>query len=224
MKKLTLKLLVGAFVLTCFISKVSAADMISPFESHSGESNSGWKSGPYIGGHVGYGTGNLENTNNGADEDLDGGFVGGIHGGFNIVNGGFLYGIEGDISSLGADYTESGCVLGICDQLDVDFNYLASIRGRIGAVVSDKTLLYVTGGIAWTEAEVDYAITDGITTFTDSEEYSETGFVVGGGAEMKIMENMTVRAEVLHYGFEFEDTNTDANFIAARAGITWLLN
>lgn len=219
MKKLTLKLLVGALALTFFISEVSATDLISPIESHNG--GGGWKSGAYVGGHAGYGTGNLENTDNGADENLDGEFSGGIHGGFNIVNGGFLYGIEADVSALGAEYTESGCSDIDCLSLDINFNYLASFRGRFGAVVSDKTLIYVTGGIAWTEAEVDVALRDGAITI--SEEYRETGYVIGGGAEVRIMENMTVRAEVLHYGFEFED-NIDTDLIVARAGITWLLN
>lgn len=229
MKKLTLKLLIGAFSLMCFVSNVSAADLIS-----AGESYGGWKSGLYIGGHAGYNT--VDAELNGVDLDVDdlGGFAGGIHGGYNIVNGSLLYGIEADVSYLDSEQTdEIGCVVNeavrVCAEVKSGLNYLASVRGRIGAIISDTTLIYVTGGVAWTEYEEGATVTlaiDGVTgKGSASEEYSETGYVIGGGAEMKITENVAIRAEVLHYGFDFDDYfGVEADMTVARGGITFLLN
>jgi opacity protein-like surface antigen len=80
-----------------------------------------------------------------------------------------------------------------------DLNWLASMRGRVG-YTWDRTLFYVTGGIAW--GNFGYAASAAFgpsasASFNDTK----TGWVIGGGAEWAFAPSWSLRAEYLHYEF-----------------------
>jgi outer membrane immunogenic protein len=80
-----------------------------------------------------------------------------------------------------------------------DLNWLASTRGRLG-YTWDRTLFYVTGGIAW--GNFGYAASAAFgpsasASFSDTK----TGWVIGGGAEWAFSPGWSLRAEYLHYEF-----------------------
>lgn len=156
--------------------------------------------GAYIGGHIGGTFGEIEVDGDSLDVD---GIVGGVHLGYNIQNGNAVFGIEGDFSFTGAEIEDT----------DVEQDYLASIRGRLGYAMNN-TLLYATAGIAWTQFSLD------------DEEETLTGYVIGAGAEYKYSKKISLRGEVLHYGFDEEidgdDVEIDSTVI--RAGVTWQVN
>ena len=138
-------------------------------------------------------------------------FIGGAHAGYNwLVTQSWLAGIEADIS-----WTDSSA-LGTAPNLDPptgqpfpggflwarDVNWLASIRGRIGYLVTPPVLLYFTGGIAWTDIDYRGSYTEGggsteVSAFSETE----TGYVLGGGLEWMLSRNWLLRGEYLHYGF-----------------------
>jgi outer membrane immunogenic protein len=124
-------------------------------------------------------------------------FLAGGHLGFNWQSQrNFVFGIEGDVSYV--------------DEID----YLASIRARLGYSFG-KTMAYATGGAAFIGAVED--------DVTDDE--TQTGYVVGGGLEHKLRQNVSIGAETLYYSFEDENAGgEDLNFWVARARLTYHFN
>jgi outer membrane immunogenic protein len=144
--------------------------------------------GPYIGGHLGavWSSGDVDVAWRGGTVNYDIGdssVLGGVHLGYNWQRQGFVAGIEGD--------------LGFADQLD----YLASIRGRLG-VAAGSFLIYGTGGVAFAGVDVSGTITDVAGTANYAVSGSEVGYVVGGGAEVKLAPNWSLGVEGLYYGFD----------------------
>src|SRR5262249_22013478 len=77
--------------------------------------------------------------------------------GYNIQFGQWVLGIEGDIDAQNFRRTR---VIGtpiapfvVGDAFSVESNWQASLRGRIGYAAWDRVLLYVTGGVAWTQVK-----------------------------------------------------------------------
>lgn len=119
----------------------------------------------------------------------------------------------------------SPLVLGL--EADVDFaddvEYLASARARVG-YGTPSTLLYLTGGVAF--VEFDQATFEGTVAATSVAETnflanggglnsgegdSEMGWVVGGGADFKILDNVSLGVEGLYY--VFDDASSTVNLV-----------
>jgi len=134
------------------------------------------------------------------DGDEDAVFIGGIHVGYNWQkHGPWVFGIEGDVNFVDDEGTD----------------YLASIRGRLGYAMG-PTLLYATGGAAFLGLDSG-----------DDDEDAITGFVVGGGLEHKIRENVSIGVEGLYYSFDGEDfglNDEDVDSYTIRARLTYHLN
>ena len=84
-------------------------------------------------------------------DNFNGGLFGG-YAGYNWQSGAWVFGVEGDINGVWNDETFN---IGGFD-VDVGSDYLASLRGRVGYAF-DRTLIFATGGVAFTQfsAEVD---------------------------------------------------------------------
>ena len=156
--------------------------------------------GLYIGTHVGYGWSDADwgdalsgvSTSNRSNGWLVGGQIG-----YNLQVRQFVFGVETDFSTAWLDGS-SACPAPAFN-CGHSYNWLTSLRGRLGvAVNNNRTLLYATGGAAW--ADVDYASSLG-TGFS----HTHTGWVAGGGVEHMLTPNLTARIEYLYYGFELGD-------------------
>jgi opacity protein-like surface antigen len=131
------------------------------------------------------------------ENDTD--FAGGIHLGYNWQRPGstVVWGIEGDLS--------------FSDNVD----YLASIRARLG-VASDNALLYLTAGVAFIEFDNDFRLDWDKSIYKDyvfakkkNGSDSETGWVIGGGAEFKLTQKVSFGVEGLYYSFDADGTRYD---------------
>ncbi|MEQ1716454.1 MAG: outer membrane beta-barrel protein [Hyphomicrobium sp.] len=154
-------------------------------------------------------------------------FTGGGHAGFNMGFGNFIAGFEGDVNYDGSSfgYTTAGGARG---NLDVDWN--ASLRGRIGLPVG-PALLYATAGFAWTEKSLAETSLSGATSSTS---HTFAGVVYGIGAETYVMPNLSLRLEALRYDYGSERLSLGGAAAAAqdidpsdtvvRAGVTFHLN
>jgi opacity protein-like surface antigen len=81
-------------------------------------------------------------------------------------------------------------------------NYLATLRPRVGALVTDDLLLYLTGGLAFGGVDIRGDIgntTRGGGIYAGRKSTTQTGWVAGFGAELALVAGFSVRAEYLHY-------------------------
>ena len=124
-----------------------------------------------------------------------GGIVGG-HAGYNWQAGALVFGIEADISRLWAKVSalaEAPAEPG--GRVSFDIDWLATVRGRFGAVIGQAALLYVTGGVAFGHVENSAALAPIFNPSQMASDDTKTGWTIGGGIEYRITHNWTVRAE-----------------------------
>lgn len=132
------------------------------------------------------------------------GLIGGVHVGYNMQSGAFVYGLEADYSGAGGSQTNT---FGYVDDYTQTVGFrsslsqLATVRARLGYAMG-PTLLYVTGGWAYGKVNSSAKIvsTDGSSakTFLFKSNNFSSGWTVGAGIEHMIAPNWTVRAEALY--------------------------
>ena len=93
--------------------------------------------GPYLGGHVGYAWGSVDNN-----PTKPSGFSGGVQAGYNWQNGPWVFGLEGDVQVTGAEETFA--------PWKFSNPWFGTLRGRVGYALSN-VLFYGTGGLAFGE-------------------------------------------------------------------------
>lgn len=152
-------------------------------------------------------------------------FVGGVHGGYNwLVGRSLLLGVEADWSwtknsgsTSNTPWTFGGAVFAPLSSTTMsrDLNWLATLRARVGTLISPDMLLYVTGGAAWGGFSYNAVATNGVGyVATSSSSKTASGYVVGGGLEWAWTRNWMVRGEYLFYGL-----NSSQSILAAAAGL-----
>jgi outer membrane immunogenic protein len=177
--------------------------------------------GPYVGGHIGYGWTHRTITNvgtiNGAafpagtthstDED---GFIAGGQIGYDWqVDPNWLVGVAGDISwsdISGSNDLVSVTVANRLNHSEHEVNWLASVTGRVG-YVADNWLLYAKGGWAWLDADSDSTTTNtatGAVLVTTTSGTTRSGWTVGAGSEYRFDRNWSAFAE-----YDYVDLGTD---------------
>jgi len=186
-------------------------------------------SGGYIGGNVGYSWGNWDNSTIGGflvggtftsavSPDVKG-WVAGGQVGLNRVYGRWLFGLELDGQATGQDADLNGSFSVVIGQFRTTITQgnhwempgFGTLRGRVGAIVWDSWLLYVTGGLAVGRFEFSQTQTATISTLGGTPIASATVFnqdavtraggVVGVGVEKAIDAHWRVKAEYLYLDF-----------------------
>jgi opacity protein-like surface antigen len=213
--------LVGATLL--FAGSALAADLGKPVYKAPPPAAllpSGW-AGFYIGIHGGYGWGHesiQEDISPLSNPSPKGGVFGGQIG-YNWQFGTFVAGLEVDSSWAdlkdSQSVTAAAVILGVpvseTLSLSSKVDYLGSARVRAGFLATPDWLIYGTGGLGWARDSMTISdtVTVGGVTVSASESASKThiGWAAGGGVEYKLLPNLLLRAEYLHYGFSSETYN-----------------
>jgi len=156
--------------------------------------------GFYVGIQGGYVWTNLDVDPGGFGiDDLNGGLFGGYVG-YNWQYGAWVFGAEGDFNGVWNDQTFA--IAGPPPfTVDIGTDWLASIRARAGYSF-DRTLIFATGGVAFTQASADANFGGGLT-FSGDETF--TGWTIGGGMEYAFTDNWLGRVEYRYYGFPDKD-------------------
>ncbi|MEM7565944.1 MAG: outer membrane beta-barrel protein [Pseudomonadota bacterium] len=182
-------------------------------------------SGFYLGANVGYINADLDadlfNPATGQNlisfgGDSNGGIIGGVQAGVNAQFDQFVLGVEGDISGVSFELGDDNTLIdtapgilaaaggvagtGIVGDLDVDVDYLATLRARAGIAV-DRFMIYGTGGFAFTSVDVDYSV-PGAVFDVDSDDDVQVGYAIGAGVEGFVTQNLTAKLEYLYTDFE----------------------
>jgi outer membrane immunogenic protein len=160
--------------------------------------------GPYLGGNLGYGWGDVHN--NGAKPS---GLTGGIQGGYNWQSGPVVYGVEGDLQLSGADDTFA--------QYKFSNPWFGTVRGRIGYSFSN-VMFYGTGGLAFGELKGQR------TGWTES--HTNAGWTVGVGAEFGLTPNWSAKVEYLYVdlnnsNFSISGASNGYQFGVVRFGVNY---
>ena len=190
--------------------------------------------GIYIGGQVGYATGEAEQpyggiggsfTSTQADADLEGWTIGG-RAGFNWTFGSrWVFGVEGDVdySDISGDDGGSGG-----DINGVESNWQASVRARGGFLATPNLLLFGTAG--WTYMDAEATVEDPGEEEDISGEFS--GWTYGLGGEWAFSERMSGTLEWRHDEYDQErfsfpsngyDEGISPDLDYVRVGVNWHL-
>jgi outer membrane immunogenic protein len=166
--------------------------------------------GFYIGGHIGWGSAELETTlvdpffpfvagtrfgGEGAD-----GFLGGVQAGFNWQAGAWVFGVEAQASW--ADITREGTITAVgpggSNTLvhSTSIDVLGSLAARLG-VAFNNALIYAKGGAAFLDWSSSVAFAGPNVPAVGSVSFGDTkwGWMVGAGVEWGFITNWSAKIE-----------------------------
>jgi len=133
----------------------------------------------------------------------------GVQAGYNYQIGSAVIGLEGDYNWVGLDKTKLFDLdNGRGSTANFKFSEFATLRAR-GGLALDRTLLYVTAGVAFAHIQN----TDAFDAFDNqgrpqtpcciaAEDKWKAGLAVGAGVEFALSQNWSVKGEYLYMMFE----------------------
>lgn len=150
--------------------------------------------GGYLGGYGEYKWGEFSAA---PAQDANG-LGGGLYGGYNWQSENFVYGAEADLGYSGADFSAGG--------LSGKQGFNGSLRARMGFDMN-PFLLYATGGVAATRAELSNA--------AGSDNNTHLGWTAGAGAEAFLTENITTRLEYRYTDYQSKNYNLGGTTVSS---------
>jgi outer membrane immunogenic protein len=189
--------------------------------------------GFYLGAHVGAGWGTTESTLTSVSgggvvtpvglpiaQNSRSGFLGGGQLGYNWQSGWAVFGVQGDIAGMDVKGTTPCILYASCTAKS---DWLATVTGRFGGVVADRTLVYVKGGAAWMHTDHTLSANIGIlggpgTAFSMSSSSNAFGWTLGLGAEYAFDHNWSAFIEYDYIDFDKKSIGFDFSALGAPAG------
>ncbi|WP_439272320.1 outer membrane protein [Pseudochrobactrum sp. HB0163] len=179
--------------------------------------------GAYIGANAGYGFGKMKAY----DESIKPrGFVGGAQAGYNWQFDQVVAGIELDFQGSAMKktvdlYDASGAYEGYGK---AKIQWFGTVRGRLGADIAERTMLYGTAGLAYGKVKIEgYDATD---DSYGSVSKTRAGWTVGAGIEHAFTDNVTLKTEYLYTDlgkvkFVDDAEKVKTNFHTVRVGVNY---
>jgi outer membrane immunogenic protein len=208
--------LLAAFVAaTGFAQIASAADMPTKAPAMVPAIAPMTWTGPYVGVAGGYGWGTTRQTDvtpfNSGDYSISGAILGATLG-YNWQAGGFVFGVETDLSWASIDGSTTG-IGGGCfgNHCASEIQALGTVRGRLG-VAWGNWLPFIAGGLAYARLHGEEGPPLG-----GSDEKWVAGWTIGGGVEAMLAPRWSAKAEYLYVDLGTHGVFTDALGGGARA-------
>jgi outer membrane immunogenic protein len=192
-----------------------------------------------------------------------GGFIGGGQIGYNwqapFFGGNIIAGLEADIQGIAGgggrasnanvtavgsvvSSSSSGAPITTIGSVSRSVDYLGTVRGRLGYLVTPTLLVYGTGGLAYGGVSLNGGYWSSAPTISPASELSkawggagsfsntQTGWTAGGGLEWMFLPNWSAKVEYLYYDLgraSFNQSLSGAVIDVAldpRFGQNWWLN
>jgi outer membrane immunogenic protein len=199
---MTIKSGLAAAALIATVAAASAADMGRPVYKAPPMAVAAYNwSGLYAGVHIGYGStkANFSGLGGTSSPTGDGLLLGGQIGyNWQAAGSPWVYGIEADVSGVGADADTPPNV----NSAIFGPNAIGTVRGRVG-YAADRALWYLTGGYAWADNELKLSGPAFGGTLTSSKVHS--GWTIGGGLEWAFADAWSAKIEYLYMNFAKEN-------------------
>jgi outer membrane immunogenic protein len=181
------KILLASAALVSFAGAASAADMPARMATKAVPYLAVYNwTGFYVGANIGYGWG--RDTAGGSSTNLNG-VIGGGQIGYNWQMNNLVVGLETDFQGSGQRADATGVGFSVTERI----RYFGTVRARLG-YAWDRTLVYVTGGYAYTNVGGDL----NVGGFTTSSNTTKSGYTVGAGVEYAFAGPWSVKAEYLY--------------------------
>ncbi|HEY2752131.1 MAG TPA: outer membrane beta-barrel protein [Phenylobacterium sp.] len=160
-----------------------------------------------------------------SNDQTKAGFVGGIEGGYNYQMDNWLFGIEGDWTSMDLKNSNSKTLVSgalISPPITYSLNqsiktdWMVSLRPRIG-YASGPWMGYATGGFGWSELKYNVDFSDnrsGNDALSTGSKSTKTGWVAGLGGAYAFNQNVSLKGEWLYADFGHVGTAVVNNFIS----------
>lgn len=151
-------------------------------------------------------------------EFKDGG-IGGAHLGYDMQRGNIVFGGIFDINATDfSDVQQGFSTTPATYSIERSMDYLSTLRGRVGFLPTENTLIYGTGGLAFGEVNFAYEQPgSGATTTTSGGQDNDFGHAVGAGVETRVTDNISLGLEYLYVnmgGNDFQANLTGGPFSA----------
>ena len=157
--------------------------------------------------------------------DQKGGLIGGTVG-YNWQTANWIFGLETDLSWTDLSGTQA-CGPTLSFICTTKMRSFGTLRGRLGTTVLDNLMLYVTGGLAYGDIRATRNVS---ATISDNW---RAGWTLGGGGEMMLLPNWSVKLEYLYATFPGTATTyivtasgtpvaaVERDVQVVRAGLNW---
>ncbi len=124
-----------------------------------------------------------------------------VRAGYDMQNGNMVYGVVVDAgTSETRDSVSAFSITPAFYTLTREIDYTVGARVRAG-YVAGPALLYATGGVAYARIDNSFTTSNTANSFADNGKTGSFGYSVGGGAEAKIAQNVSVGLEYLYTNF-----------------------
>lgn len=197
-----------AFLLATFLTAGSAAAADYPIAKPTAPASVFNWSGLYLGGNAGYGWGRYKEEYfvGGASVGSESiGLSGGLLGaqvGANVQTGNIVWGIEADIQKSWISGSESYALPGLAISVDLDVDWFATVRGRLG-FADGPSLYYLTAGYAHGSGKATATVNGVSGSVSDSM----GGWTAGVGYEAALGNNWSWKMEYLYADFGGDTAN-----------------
>ncbi|RBO99187.1 outer membrane protein [Pseudochrobactrum asaccharolyticum] len=180
--------------------------------------------GAYAGVNAGYGFGKMKEDGVSVKPR---GFVGGVQAGYNWQFDQIVAGIEADFQGTSMKksvtfYDETGAYEG---DVKAKIQWFGTVRGRLGADIAERTMLYGTAGLAYGKVKIEG---NDVDFGRDSASKTRAGWTAGAGIEHAFTDNVTLKTEYLYtdlgkvkFRDEADVSKVKTNFHTVRVGVNY---
>jgi outer membrane immunogenic protein len=124
-----------------------------------------------------------------------------VRAGYDMQSGNMVYGVVVDAgTSETRDSVSAFSTTPAFYTLTREIDYTVGARLRAG-YTAGPALLYATGGLAYARIDNSFSTSNALNSFGDNGKTGSFGYSVGGGAEAKLAEHVSVGVEYLYTNF-----------------------